>query len=364
MTEDVCLTPDDRKLAADRYVELLRRDGSPLLAEPDVTERMAAQLNGVLDAALEVVDARRAQSRPDRDPSSASGGRVGELSGVHPGQSLHAAALLFEATLPMLINSLAEAGWPDPAATASVALNHVIMDRMRAASEVYVGVLLDRLHATRSDERIRISRDLHDVVAPPLDAAIQNLHLHEMYQDDGDTARAAEKLQAAEASISDAIRAVRAIAAATRHGVSGDGIEHALTAALAHGPTEVAAELSLTGDTDLLPPAYAEELFLIVQEAVRNTFLHAAATKLTVTVHIKAHRVVATITDNGRGFDPAAAAQVASSGTGVGTTAMRERAALLGGTATIHSAPGNGTRIKIQVPLPPHPAPSHTTDTR
>ncbi len=64
---------------------------------------------------------------------------------------------------------------------------------------------------------------------------------------------------------------------------------------------------------------------------------------------IEAHApdLVLTITDDGRGFDPAAAGE----GGGHGQRTMQERAMLCGGSAHVDSAPGRGTRLVVRVPL-------------
>jgi signal transduction histidine kinase len=56
-----------------------------------------------------------------------------------------------------------------------------------------------------------------------------------------------------------------------------------------------------------------------------------------------------TVADDGAGFDPAGAG---SNGWHFGLAVMRQRAARIGGELAIHSAPGEGTRVEVRVPLP------------
>jgi signal transduction histidine kinase len=89
----------------------------------------------------------------------------------------------------------------------------------------------------------------------------------------------------------------------------------------------------------------------VVQEAVTNIAKHAEAE--TVLIQGAAHEDAVTIEieDDGKGFDAEAIAVTSDTGTGLGLIGMRERVELLGGTVAVESAPGQGTRIVLSVPL-------------
>jgi signal transduction histidine kinase len=95
-----------------------------------------------------------------------------------------------------------------------------------------------------------------------------------------------------------------------------------------------------------------EALFRICQEAVSNSLRHADARRISIRAEVlDARHVRLEIADDGKGFDatqPAAIVQSALSGLGMQT--MRERAAALGGSTTIQSAPGKGTRVTVELP--------------
>ncbi len=106
-----------------------------------------------------------------------------------------------------------------------------------------------------------------------------------------------------------------------------------------------------------LPESLPEELnlalFRIVQEALTNAVKHSQAELLQVRLVSKSHRLHLQMRDNGKGFDPS------KNTSGFGLRGMRERAAALGGTCQIWSAPGAGCRINVILPLPQslvHPA--------
>jgi hypothetical protein len=85
-----------------------------------------------------------------------------------------------------------------------------------------------------------------------------------------------------------------------------------------------------------------------VQEAVLNVARHARAQNVLIQAARQEGTVEIEIEDDGRGFDPATAP---SDRPHYGLMGIRERAELLGGTASIDTAPGRGTRLEIRVPL-------------
>ncbi len=86
-------------------------------------------------------------------------------------------------------------------------------------------------------------------------------------------------------------------------------------------------------------------LYLLGKEAINNLVKHAQATQVTLRFGYGHEQLTVLIDDNGRGFDPAAA-------TGrTGLQSMQQRASAMGGSLAIHSAPGQGTRLKLNVLL-------------
>jgi signal transduction histidine kinase len=103
----------------------------------------------------------------------------------------------------------------------------------------------------------------------------------------------------------------------------------------------VRAERRLDGDTE-------KQLFRIVQEALHNALRHSQADRLAVELSMPDGKVVATVRDNGIGFDPEAARLRSRR---LGLTSMQERAEELGGRLEIRSSPGDGTEVELEVPL-------------
>ena len=101
-----------------------------------------------------------------------------------------------------------------------------------------------------------------------------------------------------------------------------------------------------------------EDVYRIVAEAVHNCVKHAAAETLSVRLAMTAHgrrrRLVAEVTDDGRGLRAAGAGDTGDgvSSSGFGMTAMRERAARWGGTVRVQEVPTGGTRVRLALPVP------------
>jgi signal transduction histidine kinase len=104
------------------------------------------------------------------------------------------------------------------------------------------------------------------------------------------------------------------------------------------------AELRTSGDERPLSPRARAAVYRVLQEALANTFKHAQATRVDVALCWQPEALALEVRDDGRGFDPAAAPR------GHGLDNLHARAAEAGGRAAIESAPGAGTRVRLQVP--------------
>jgi signal transduction histidine kinase len=113
--------------------------------------------------------------------------------------------------------------------------------------------------------------------------------------------------------------------------------------------TGLRAETVVTGTARPLPAHVEEALLRIVQEALANVRKHAAASRVTVTLSYLDDVTMLDVHDDGVGFDQAA---TAAAGAGLGLHAMAERVAALGGSLVIESAPGEGTTVAVEVPVP------------
>jgi signal transduction histidine kinase len=101
-----------------------------------------------------------------------------------------------------------------------------------------------------------------------------------------------------------------------------------------------------------LPAALEIGVYRIVQEALTNVARHAAAPEAIVRLWSDGERLRVQVEDRGAGFEPA---RVLAARASTGLYGMRERASLLGGEFTLESAPGAGTRLTVELPLPAGP---------
>lgn len=106
-----------------------------------------------------------------------------------------------------------------------------------------------------------------------------------------------------------------------------------------------------------LPPEVETALFRVVQEAITNIVRHAMARTVRLTVNMRGDRADIRVEDDGHGFDAVELSLTLDRGggldssRGLGLIGMQERVELIGGTFDLDTAPGEGTRIHIQVPL-------------
>jgi PAS domain S-box-containing protein len=105
-------------------------------------------------------------------------------------------------------------------------------------------------------------------------------------------------------------------------------------------------------DDDLLEPTVAAQLLRIIQEALTNVRKHAQATCVQVIIRLDGACAQVIVQDDGVGFDPVLLSDEIGQKYGLGF--LRERAAEVGGSVAIHSAPAQGTRVVVDVPRRRH----------
>lgn len=124
----------------------------------------------------------------------------------------------------------------------------------------------------------------------------------------------------------------------------GATLREMVAAFAASGSARTTAEIA---DVPVPDPAVAAGLESIAREALINVARHSNAARVRVSLGQRAGRLELVVADDGAGFDPNASSH------GSGLTIVRERAALLGGTCEIESAPERGTTVRVTLPLPP-----------
>ena len=108
----------------------------------------------------------------------------------------------------------------------------------------------------------------------------------------------------------------------------------------------ISTNLSASGAESLLPDHQRGQLYLILREAVRNAVRHSGCRHLTVGVDITPEGVSGYVEDDGRGFEDNGHGEA-----GLGLQSIKERAALLDGTARVYSSPQGGSGVRVLLPL-------------
>jgi signal transduction histidine kinase len=323
---------------------------SVLLKEPDTAQELSGQVRSILGDVLGVLGQEEDPAPPVTPAGqdrllSVEVGTSRARGGVHPAESLRAAGELFDVALPIIVRGYGLGGM-DMLALGQ-RLHQAIMARVALASVPYVEFLLTKLHASREEERHRISRELHDRVGHGMALALQHFDMYR-YFSETDGARAEHEFQAGITSLNEVLRTVQHVSTELRRSVGKDGIKAAIESYLSDNlPDGVRASLEVTGDVKALSPPICEELYLIMREACRNSLRHAHSSELRLTLEVTELAVTASVSDNGRGFS------VATPGTRIsgGLPSMTERAELLNGRLTVESTIGAGTTVTVWVPL-------------
>ena len=89
-------------------------------------------------------------------------------------------------------------------------------------------------------------------------------------------------------------------------------------------------------------------LFRVIQELVQNIIKHARASEITLQIIRHTEELTVLVEDNGVGFDAASLGEEA----GIGLKNIESRMAYLGGRAVFDAAPGRGTTVTLEMPLP------------
>lgn len=189
----------------------------------------------------------------------------------------------------------------------------------------------------RGTERLRIARDLHDMVGHHLTAL--NLHLDLALRQAG--AAAPPALPTARDVSQELLAQVRSVVTSTREDRAVD-LAQALRM-LCAGLPGLKVDLRIEAEAARQPAPLAHALFCCIQEAVTNTLRHAQATQLTIVLEAREGATVASVTDDGRG-KPCAAE-------GNGLRGMRERLADLGGE--LRYVHGRSAGFALEMRLPP-----------
>ncbi len=219
--------------------------------------------------------------------------------------------------------------------------------------EAYAGLrqLTGRLESAKEEERSRLSRELHDEFGQTLTAAKINL---QMLRQTAADAAVEQRLADSVGMVDRMIKQARNIALGLRPPLLD---EAGLVPALDHYLKSLAERSGLRVEFDVspaaagIPPGLNTTVFRVVQEAISNALRHAQAHVIRVSLQEAPCSLHLLIEDDGVGFDPGAVNQRVKRGEHLGLLGMTERVRNAGGTITLDSRPGAGSRIEVRIPF-------------
>ncbi len=219
--------------------------------------------------------------------------------------------------------------------------------------------LLRKVITAQEDERKRIARDLHDETTQSL--AALTLRLTTALA--APPAEAQQRLNEAKELAVHALDEVHRLIVDLRPSVLDDlGLRSAVawTCERAAKQKGLSVRFESSGlENRRLPVEIEVAVFRAVQEALSNIAKHAEADAVLVQCDVRGGELTLEIEDDGKGFDSSALAAPGEGGHGWGLLGIRERMEIIGGSARIESAPGQGTRVVLKVPMPKVEESSH-----
>lgn len=208
--------------------------------------------------------------------------------------------------------------------------------------------LASRLHAAREEERTRIAREIHDELGGNLTGLKMDVaRLRRRWTGDPESRKETGDILHA---IDTLVQTVRQIATELRPAILDD---FGLAAAIEWQSQEFEKRSGITCQVKTLVEDVpldrdgATAIFRVFQETLTNVARHAQASRVEVTLDQRGDCLVLEVSDNGRGISTSRL----SSAKSLGLAGMRERISLLSGELEIRSARGQGTTVRITVPL-------------
>jgi len=235
-----------------------------------------------------------------------------------------------------------------------VAFQHIARDvteekRMQENLHYY----LNQITKAQEEERKRIARELHDDTSQILHALSRqadNFLRGSTHLGPEDVAFLNELRQ----KLNEALEGVRRFSQALRPPMLDDlGLIPAVRWLISEMEMfmKAAIELKVNGDERRLSSDAELTLFRTIQEALRNIWRHAEASRAEVNIDFLERRIRISVNDNGKGFGPPERIEDLPSEGKLGLTGIEERMRLLGGSMKVESEPGRGTTLIAEAPI-------------
>ena len=237
--------------------------------------------------------------------------------------------------------------------------HHRQVDRLQAEHTLEVAEHQAETEHAVSAERLRIARELHDIVAHSV--TIMVLHAAGAKRVvDTDPARAKQSLNTIEESGQQAMSELRRLLELLREDGSDDvgsgsplpGLAQLETTINSVRSSGVAVTLDISGTPRRLDASTDLAAYRLIQEALTNVSKHrGAGAHATVSIEWGAEKVTVAVEDDGRGSPDQAAPALGSLSTGNGLAGLSERIAVAGGDFVMGSTDGGGFRVAARLPV-------------
>jgi two-component system, NarL family, sensor kinase len=260
------------------------------------------------------------------------------------GLRCHASVPLYAGDRPLGVMNLAMRGWRR--------LTPPELDLLATIAN-QVGVAIERarlgersIQHARADERARIARDVHDTLAQSFTAVALQIEtaLSRLQPENDAVPPLLRALDVAHVGVDEARRSIATLRASP---LENRPLGEALGALCRQFTADTGIRIRVEiVDVGPLPADVEFELFRIASEALTNVQKHAGAREGSLRLDVVRGRVRLTVSDTGHGFR-----QRGPRGAGFGLLGIGDRARLVGGRASVRSAPGRGTSVTVTVPL-------------
>jgi PAS domain S-box-containing protein len=238
-----------------------------------------------------------------------------------------------------------------------------VTERQQAEAELRRSVdqlraLAARVQDAREDERARVAREIHDELGQALTSI--KIELSSLIHEFPPEPQQIKRIESISTIVDQTIKSVRRISTELRPGILDDlGLIAAVEWAAEEfeARTGTKCRLDLPDSDGAIDPDRATAVFRIIQETLTNVARHAKANCVDVRLLKGSNGVILEVRDDGKG----ATEEQLSAAESLGIRGMRERALLLGGELSIQGVPGEGTSIRVSIPLTDVPSESEFT---
>jgi signal transduction histidine kinase len=215
--------------------------------------------------------------------------------------------------------------------------------------------LLARQTLQASDlERARIAHQIHDTAAQSMVSAFRFLDAARAYAAAHPGSSLDSYLEPASERMVTAIKEVRAVLNdLLPPGLEELGLGQAIESRMKSLAVESGMDMTIEGSLPRLDDWVEQALYGMTIEALTNAVHHSQAQSVRTELRVAKGRAVVTVSDDGRGFDPAAAERRRKGG-GLGLLGIVRQARWLGGAASVRSSIGSGTHVRISIPIARH----------